>query len=86
VCLLIYGPFFLIGVIASGGNIPVLALLAIVGAMAGITFGVLLPFLVLSFANRFYRERLKALLHLGAAAAPPAITPPMPALATAGGS
>jgi hypothetical protein len=40
---------------------------------------------VLSFANRFYRERLKALLHLGGAA-PPVIRPPMPAVAMAGGS
>ena len=83
---MIYGPFFLIGMIASGGNVPALALLGIVGVMAGIMFGVLLPFLVLSFANRFYRERLKALLHLGAAAPPPVLTPPMPALAAAGGS
>ena len=50
---------------------------------AGITFGVLLPFLVLSFANGFYRERLKGLLHLGGAAAPPVITPPPPAVAEA---
>jgi hypothetical protein len=83
VCLLIYGPLFIIGMIASGGNVPALALLGFVGVMAGIIFGVLLPFLVLSFANRFYRERLKGLLHLGAAA-PPVVTPPIPAVAAAG--
>jgi hypothetical protein len=32
--------------------------------VSGVTFGVLLPFLVLSFANGFYRERLKELLRL----------------------
>ena len=31
---------------------------------SGVTFGVLLPFLVLSFANGLYRERLKDLLRL----------------------
>ena len=56
-----------------------------VGVAVGFTFGVLLPFLVLSFANRFYRERLKALLHLGGAATPPVIAPSMPAMAVVGG-
>jgi len=42
-------------------------------SMAGLAFGGLLPFLVLSFADAFYRERLKHLLHL----TPPA--PPSPA-------
>jgi hypothetical protein len=32
--------------------------------VSGVTFGLLLAFLVLSFANGFYRERLKELLHL----------------------
>ena len=32
--------------------------------VSGVTFGLLLPFLVLSFANGFYRERLKELLRL----------------------
>jgi hypothetical protein len=78
--LLVIGPFFVIALISSGGSVPVLALFGFVGAAAGITFGVLLPFLVLSFANEFYRERLKALLHLGRAAMPPVITPQMPAV------
>ena len=86
VWLLVIGPFFVIAVISSGGNAPVLAIFAIVGVPTGISFGVLLPFLVLSFANGFYRERLKALLHLGGTAPPPVITLPMPATAAAGGS
>jgi hypothetical protein len=43
----------------------------------------MLPFLLLSFANGFYRERLKGLLHLGGAGAPPVITPSVPALVEA---
>ena len=85
VWVLVIGPFFIFAMISSGGNVPLVALFGIVGVAAGITFGVLLPFLVLSFANGFYRERLKGLLHLGGAASPPMIAPPMPALATASG-
>jgi hypothetical protein len=62
------------------------ALFGFVGATVGITLGVLLPFLVLSYLNGLYRERLKGLLHLGRAAAPPMITPPMPAVAAAVGN
>lgn len=83
VWVLVISPFFIFAMISSGGNVPLVALFGIVGVAAGITFGVLLPFLVLSFANGFYRERLKGLLHLGGAASPPMIAPPMPALATA---
>jgi hypothetical protein len=83
VWLLVIGPFFVITLIASPGNVPVLVGFAAVGVAAGITFGTLLPFLVLSFANGFYRERLKALLHLGGTASPPVIAPPMPAVAAA---
>ena len=84
--LLVVGPFFLVAMVSSRGDIPLRALFAAVGSATGITFGVMLPFLVLSFANGFYRARLKALLHLGDAAAPPMITPPMPAVPEAAGS
>ena len=79
--LLVLGPIFMISMIASGGNVPLLALVAIVGVATGITFGVLLPFLVVSFANGFYRERLKGLLHLGGVTPPPVINPLAPTLA-----
>ena len=82
-CVVI-GPFFLVIMMASNGNVPPQALLQAVGVATGITVGVLLPFLVLSFANGFYRDRLKGLLHLGGAEAPPVITPPPPVLAAAG--
>ena len=78
--LVLIGPFFLLGVLASGLEVPLLSLFPIVGVAAGLTFCVILPFLVLSFVNGFYRERLKGLLHLGSVAPPPIITPPMPAL------
>jgi hypothetical protein len=84
--LLVIGPFFLVAMVSSRGDVPLGALFAAVGSATGITFGVMLPFLVLSFANGFYRARLKALLHLGDAAAPPMITPPMPAVPEAAGS
>jgi hypothetical protein len=75
------GPFYVIS------HVPALVIFGIVAVAAGITFAVLLPFLVLSFANRFYRERLKGLLHLGGAAPPPPVMPPpMPAVVAAGGS
>ena len=53
------------------GDCPLQTFLSIVGAEAGLTFAALLPFLVLSFLNPFYRERLKGLLHLGEREAPP---------------
>ena len=83
VWLLVLGPIFVIEQMMSRGNVPVMALLAVAGVATGITFGTLLPFLVLSFVNQFYRERLKALLHLGDTAAPPVITSPMPTEAVA---
>ena len=82
VWLLAIGPFFLVARYASHGDFPLMATIAFVLMASGITFGVLLPFLVLSFANSFYRERLRGLLHLGGAA-PPVITPPAPAVAAA---
>jgi hypothetical protein len=83
VWLLILGPFFIFSMIFSGGNLPLQVLFAIVAVATGVTFGVMLPFLLLSFANDFYRERLKGLLHLGGAGAPPVITPSVPGLAEA---
>ena len=84
--LLVIGPFLIIMLLVQGGNFPMSALFGFVGATVGITLGVLLPFLVLSYLNGLYRERLKGLLHLGRAAAPPMITPPMPAVAAAVGN
>ena len=66
----------------SGSYLPIaIQLIFAVGLigvliLAGISFGPLLPFLALSLANRFYRERLKGLLHLGCPETPPIIAPP----------
>jgi hypothetical protein len=54
---------------------------SLIGTVA--SFALLLPFLLLSFANSFYRERLRALLHLDRPEAEPATpsaytTPPAP--------
>ena len=75
VWLLLTGPFFAFAMIFSPSNVPVLALVGTVFALAGVSFGVLLPFLVLSFVNAFYRARLKDLLHVGREADPPVIAP-----------
>jgi hypothetical protein len=77
------GPFFIFSMVASSGNVPLTVLFSIVAVATGVTFGVMLPFLLLSFANNFYGERLKGLLHLGGVAAPPVITPSVPALVEA---
>jgi hypothetical protein len=86
VWLLAIGPFFIVAMFASPGNVPMLALAEAVLSIAAISFGVLLPFLILSFANAFYRARLKGLLHLGRETTPPVLAPPMPAAAAAVGS
>jgi hypothetical protein len=75
VWLLVIGPFFVAAMIFSPGNVPVLALVGTVLSLAGVSFGVLLPFVILSFVSTFYRARLKDLLHLGREAAPPVIVP-----------
>jgi hypothetical protein len=83
VWLLVLGPFFISSMIVSGGNLPLGVLFSIIGVATGITFGVLLPFLLLSFVNGFYSERLKGLLHLGGVPMPPVITPSATGLAQA---
>jgi hypothetical protein len=80
VWLVIIGPFFLVARFASHGDVPMTAIIGLVLIASGITFGVLLPFLALSCVNRFYRERLKRLLHLDGTT--PLLAPP-PAVAEA---
>jgi hypothetical protein len=83
--LLVIGPLFLLAVIFSSGHVPVLALGGILLMAAGLSFGAVLPFLILSFVNAFYRARLKDLLHLGRETPPPVVAAPMPAAAVAAG-
>ena len=59
---------------ASGGRIAWSEFFVPVLAVAAVNFATLLPFLILSSASPFFRERLKALLHVKPEA-PPAIAP-----------
>ena len=70
VWLLLIGPFFIIGMMAAGGGMSLLALFPVVLSVTGMTFGVMLPFLVLAFG----------LLPLGGVAPPPILPPPVPAV------
>ncbi len=78
--LLVIVPLALLAMIASGGRVPLAQFLVVMPGAAVLTFGVMLPFLVLSFANGFYRKRLKGLLHLTGTGAPPVITAPVSAV------
>jgi hypothetical protein len=55
---------FLVVMSVAAGHGPWLQMVMAWLMVSGVTFGVLLPFLVLSFANGFHRERLKELLRL----------------------
>ena len=48
--------------------------------IVGVTFAALAPFLLLSFWNDFYRERLRSLLKLGLPPQPPPVAHPPPAI------
>ena len=77
--LALAAPFFVIAVIASGGNVPPDSwngFFVPVLAMALATFATLLPFLILSSASPFFRERLQAILHIKPAAPPVLNVPP----------
>ena len=63
--LVIVSPFFLLAQL-GGAHAEWLELVQAVLVLAGLTLAVVLPFLVLSFANRFYRKRLGRLLRLDA--------------------
>jgi hypothetical protein len=59
--------------IASPGSVEYAAFLAIGLFLVAFTFAILLPYLILSAASPFYRERLKTLLHVKPEA-PPAVS------------
>lgn len=64
VWLVMVMPFFLIALFSSSGNLPWSEFFFPVLAVATVNFATLLPFLILSSASPFFRERLKALLHV----------------------
>jgi hypothetical protein len=57
-------PFFLMDVLGSGGRIEWSAFFTPVLAVAVCHFAAMLPFLILSSACPFYRDRLRSLLHV----------------------
>jgi hypothetical protein len=79
--LVISAPFYLMALISSGGRAAWLEFAQIILAFAALTFGMVLPFLVLAFANGLFRERLKNLLHLRPTTPPPVPVAPPPVLA-----
>ena len=73
--LLALTPFFIGSEMSNSGDIPVFELILAALVMAGIILAVVLPFLILSFSNSLYRERLGMLLHLEHERAPVPDTP-----------
>jgi len=70
----ITAPFFVFALMSSGGMIGWNVFFVFVLTVAVVHFATLLPFLILSSASPFYRERLKALLHVKPET-PPLIAP-----------
>jgi hypothetical protein len=68
---LVAAPFFAIALISDGGRIPWSAFFIPLFCVATGHFATLLPFLILSSACPFFRERLKALLHVKSEAPAP---------------
>jgi hypothetical protein len=79
--LLLSAPFAVIAMVSGSNGPSWLEFLGVVLSLAGLTFGMLLPFLVLGFLNGLFRERLKELLHLNPVATPPPVLVSPPPLA-----
>jgi hypothetical protein len=77
--LVIAAPFFLSAAAVSSNSVPWSDFFIPVLAVAAGNFAVLLSFLILSWANPFYRERLKTLLHIQSEALRPLSAPVMAA-------
>jgi len=75
-------PFATVALFGGAGEIWMQVGTVILVAV-GVAFVLLLPFLVLSFANNFYRERLRHLLRMESAEVPPVLTFPPPPPVTA---
>jgi hypothetical protein len=73
-------PFFVFAMVMSGGGRQWMEFGVAILIFCGLTFGMMLPFLVLAFANGWFHERIKQLLHLGVAANPPPIPDAPPVL------
>ena len=86
VWLVVISPFFVLTMVFSPGRVPLSDLAVVVLPATALSFGVVLPFLLLSYANAFYRARLAGLLHLGRASAPPVLAPSGPRAVEVAGS
>ncbi len=73
-------PFVVIGMLASGGELPWLEFIGGILIIVALSFALVLPFLLLSFASGFYRERLKLLFPVAEPVAPE-MPAPLPTLA-----
>jgi len=80
--LALTAPFFLFALVASSGSIAWSEFFVPVLGMAVGNFALLLPFLILSSASSFFRERLQMLLHLQTEIPPQLIPTPEIALKT----
>jgi hypothetical protein len=76
--LVIAVPFFLFALLSSGGRLPWMGFFVPVFALAALNFAALLPFVILSSASPFFRDRLKSLLNVEPET-PPMIAPLPPA-------
>lgn len=72
--LLVAAPFFLIEMSSSPGNVAWSEFFVPVLLVVVVNFALLLPFLILSSASPFYRERLEALLNIIPEPLPPVMT------------
>jgi hypothetical protein len=81
--MLIAAPFLIVLSVMSHVGPSWLEVILALLAFAGLTFAVVLPFLILAFANGLFRERLKDLLHLRPAS-PPAVPVAPPPILNAG--
>jgi len=70
--IVVVTPFAVFAALAVGVEAAAGLGAAILAGVA-VAFGSLLPFLLLSFANQFYRERLKQWLLVEVAASPPVL-------------
>ena len=71
-------PFFVIAVAGNASSDMLKEFGVAVLLMAGAYLGAVLPFMLRSYVNPFYLERLQGLLHLDRAAAPPPMVPTPP--------
>ncbi len=74
--LMAIAPFVVFMLMGGGAVAGIAFLISSVLVMTGVSFMVLLPFLVLAFANALFRDRIKNLLHWQRTVAPPPIIPP----------